>query len=480
METALFAPVCSVAWHDAIDVCYVDRCGMGRLARGTNAMTEEEQHPGEWIPSTEADRKAVLGQMERMLESSLFRNSKRYPNLLRFVVEQALAGNDALLKERTLGVTVFHRSPDYDTNQDTVVRLAAGEVRKRIAQYYHQPEHTGQLQIDLRPGSYVPVFRHPDPVNASRQSASPEQPGEAFASVRNDTAESLASSNSLPETDDPQPRIVQPLDAAAPRKTANFRIGWRTLAAAVVVLAMVGGALLWWSAKQDGRTADRQLWAPILQEPGQVRLVISDQSATLSYAQGQQAGELEGVLRMGELVNYRDSLALSGIVGLLAQHNKPYTLELSTQATYPELQSGASVLVGGLSNVWTMRVTSTLRYRFVRRPASYVFAIEDRQHPELGGWNLDLAQPSDRASEDYAIVARIFDQTTGRPVLVAAGLGANGTAAAAQFLLDPARTAELTAHAPRDWQRLNMEAVIRTQILDNHAGPPHLVACTFW
>jgi hypothetical protein len=127
-----------------------------------------------------------------------------------------------------------------------------------------------------------------------------------------------------------------------------------------------------------------------------------------------------------------------------------------------------------------MRVTSPLRYHFVRRPASYVFAIEDRQHPELGGWNLDLAQPSDRASEDYAIVARIFDQTTGRPVLVAAGLGANGTAAAAQFLLDPARTAELSAHAPRDWQRLNMEAVIRTQILDNHAGPPHLVACTFW
>jgi len=248
----------------------------------------------------------------------------------------------------------------------------------------------------------------------------------------------------------------------------------------VILLVLAGGSLFWWNMRQAGRTADRQLWAPILQEPGQVRLVISDQSATLSYAQGRQAGELDGVLRMGELVNYRDSLALSGIVGFLAQHNKPYTLELSTQATYPELQSGASVLVGGLSNVWTMRVTSPLRYHFVRRPASYVFGIEDRQHPELGGWSLDLAQPTDRSGEDYAIVARIFDQTTGRPVLVAAGLGANGTAAAAQFLLDPARAAEFTAHAPRDWQRLNMEAVIRTQILDNHAGPPHLVACTFW
>jgi len=51
-------------------------------------------------------------------------------------VEQTLAGNEDNLKERTLGVEVFHRTPDYDTNLDPVVRLCAGEVRKRIAQYY--------------------------------------------------------------------------------------------------------------------------------------------------------------------------------------------------------------------------------------------------------------------------------------------------------------------------------------------------------
>src|ERR1700729_741858 len=124
-------------------------------------MGEEEKDLDDWLPSTEADRKAVYGQLDRLLESPLFRNSKRYPNLLRYVVEQALKGNEALLKERLLGMTVFHRSPDYDTNQDTVVRLTAGEVRKRIAQYYHQPDHAGELQIDLRPGSYVPVFRRP-------------------------------------------------------------------------------------------------------------------------------------------------------------------------------------------------------------------------------------------------------------------------------------------------------------------------------
>jgi hypothetical protein len=168
------------------------------------------------------------------------------------------------------------------------------------------------------------------------------------------------------------------------------------------------------------------------------------------------------------------------LVAFLARHDKRFALELSTRTSYPDMQRGASVLVGGLDNLWTMRVTGPLRFHFVRRGSSYVYAIEDRQHPELGGWNVNMVQSFDRATEDFAIVARIFDQTTGRPVLVVAGLGANGTNAAAQFLLDPVRTAELTAYAPRDWQRLNMEAVIRTQILDNHAGPPHLVTCVFW
>lgn len=431
-------------------------------------MLQADQHSGNWVPETEPDRQAVHDELERMLQNPLFSNSKRYPVLLRYLVEQTLQGNEDLLKERLLGVSVFHRLPDYDTNQDTVVRLAAGEVRKRIAQYYHQTGQPSQFEIDLRPGSYVPVFRRVEPVaeaevQTSESPAAPEE--EAFE---------LAAAQ-IP---------ARGAETAAPVPRAMARIGrWALLGAILTVLVLAAGAFGWWQVSRSAEAADRQLWTPILNEPGQVRLVIADLSAGLSYrpsVPGEQTDRLITLLRMGEIVNYRDSLAGSGLVAFLAQKNKPYTIELSSQASYTELQQGASILVGGLDNVWTMRVTEPLRYHFVRRPTPYVFAIEDRLHPGEGGWHLDLSQPTDRATEDFAIVARVFDQTTGRPVLIAAGLGANGTTAAAEFLLDPARAAELAAHAPRNWQRLNMEAVIRTQILDNHAGPPHLVARTFW
>lgn len=472
-------------------------------------MVEEELQTDNWIPSTDAERNEVLVQLERMLESPLFRNSKRYPNMLRHLVEQTLAGNEALLKERLLGMAVFHRPPDYDTNQDTVVRLTAGEIRKRIAQYYYQPEHSGQLRIDLRAGSYVPVFRRPVfrrpglPTAVSqiphRKRSSEEHARGLVADMstsagRNDSpftveSESLGLPLTLQDTVAQTPALepIETFNARnhLTRKPARFTLSrlTRRLAAAAALIVASSGAFLWWHASLTAHTPESQLWAPILQEPGPVLLVIADLSASLNHAQGvsaSQTAELFDLLRMGELVNYRDSIAQSGIAAFLSQHNKPYTLELSTQASYPDLQRGASVLIGGLDNVWTMRLTEPLRYHFVRRGATYAFAIEDRQHPEMGGWNVNLSQPADRDTEDYAIVARIFDQTTGRPVLVVAGLGANGTAAAARFLLDPARTAELAAQAPHNWQRLNMEAVLRTQILDNHAGPSHLVAYTFW
>src|ERR1700730_13871775 len=135
------------------------KVGFKFLLRGTmeRLRTTEVRHP----VYNEADREAIGSQMERMLANPLFKNSKRYPNLLRYIVEHTLAGFPAELKERTLGVEVFGRQPDYDTNADPIVRATAGEIRKRIAQYYHEHGHESEIRIDLVPGSYVPEFEIP-------------------------------------------------------------------------------------------------------------------------------------------------------------------------------------------------------------------------------------------------------------------------------------------------------------------------------
>ncbi len=113
----------------------------------------------QWVPSTEEEKEMVREQMRRLLETSHFKNSRRYPALFRFIVEEALDGRGDLLKERLLGIQVFDRPTDYDTASDPIVRVTIAEIRKRIAQYYHEEAHGGEMRIELLPGHYAPEFR---------------------------------------------------------------------------------------------------------------------------------------------------------------------------------------------------------------------------------------------------------------------------------------------------------------------------------
>src|SRR6202453_2481857 len=125
-----------------------------------NLMSRASASPDAWHPQTKEDRDGVLRELKKILASPQFANSKRYPALLQYVVENTLEGRLDLLKERTLGVEVFDRPPAYDTNTDTVVRYTAGEVRKRLSLYYHELDRNPVIQISLPPGSYVPEFLH--------------------------------------------------------------------------------------------------------------------------------------------------------------------------------------------------------------------------------------------------------------------------------------------------------------------------------
>lgn len=87
------------------------------------------------------DPKVIKSQLKRIQDSSHFSHSHRYPKFLNYVVQKTLEGHRDELKERTIGVEVFGRVPNYDLNDDPIVRVTAGEVRKRLAQYYYEGQH---------------------------------------------------------------------------------------------------------------------------------------------------------------------------------------------------------------------------------------------------------------------------------------------------------------------------------------------------
>src|SRR4051812_16906443 len=104
-------------------------------------------------------REKVLNDLERVLASAQFHSSRKCTRFLRHVVECALDQQLDRLKERTIGVDVFERDALYDTNQDPIVRGTAGEVRKRLAQYYLASSRPDEIRFSLPAGSYVPEFQ---------------------------------------------------------------------------------------------------------------------------------------------------------------------------------------------------------------------------------------------------------------------------------------------------------------------------------
>src|SRR5215471_2833326 len=100
-------------------------------------------------------------QLQHILASPVFHGSKRCQQFLEYVCVKSLAGQAGALKERTVAVEVFGRPPQIDLGEDTIVRVGAREVRKRLAQYYITPDGaSAEIRIDLPSGSYAPEFRY--------------------------------------------------------------------------------------------------------------------------------------------------------------------------------------------------------------------------------------------------------------------------------------------------------------------------------
>ena len=127
-----------------------------------------------------------------------------------------------------------------------------------------------------------------------------------------------------------------------------------------------------------------------------------------------------------------------------------------------------------------MRFLDSLRYRMKVDTGSSTLQIYNSEKPDEEHWKLDFSTPTEHVTGDYAIVARFADRTTENTVIVAAGLGEDGTSAAADFLTHPQYLVSLGEGAPKNWSARNVEAVIKTQVIDGKPGPPIVLAKYFW
>src|SRR6266403_1385010 len=100
----------------------------------------------------------LRAHLDDIIKGAAFKGSHRSQAFLKHIVEHALHGEAADLRERSIGVALFGRPAAYDTADDAIVRVTASDVRKRLLQHYGNLGAEPKIRIGLPPGSYVPEF----------------------------------------------------------------------------------------------------------------------------------------------------------------------------------------------------------------------------------------------------------------------------------------------------------------------------------
>ena len=414
----------------------------------------DHSHP---LPRDPAcDREIVLRELDNILSSRYFRSADRSKEFLRHVVLSKLDGHTERLKERAIGTEVFRRPPGYATGDDPVVRVQAGEVRRRLEDYYRTAEQPSPMRIELPVGAYAPVF-HPCPAPCG-----PKAP--------------------------PYPRTPA---APASRRSLLLKV---TVPLAATLLAAFTVVALFRSSDRSAHAtgALEQFWGPAISSHQPILVCIANASSDSSEQDAVGSpqpdsglpridssnveGSLPGQNKNREIVPAADASVAFLLSGVFAKFDKPSQLRIGGSSTFEDLRNSPAAIIGGFNNKWTMQLISNLHFAFVRENGQYVIR---EQVPGGRVWTTRMG-PHGENVEDFAIVGRLIDSKTGQFTVTVAGIGPRGTQAAGEFVSSPRLLQQGLAKAPSAWLERNLEVLLQTTVTDSVAGPPRVIATYSW
>lgn len=382
---------------------------------------------------SQSSNQHILDHLDSVLLAPAFASSKRCQDFLRYVVSEALEGRLDEINERNIAHIVFGKSQRFEPSEDSLVRVKAREVRRRLAQYYRDnPQST--VRIEIPHGGYAPNF-------VSQQI--PEQPDPA-AEMR--------------------PLLSPPPEQALTRRRALFYFGGVAAAAAAAAAAAI--PTIRYMSAASPHTPLELLWKPVAE--AKAPLLISIPVLSSKTAHG----------TISDRVGIGVAAAISQAADFLNAHRLPYHLRFGSALTFSQLREQPTLLLGGFTSTWSLWATKGLRYNLVAGKQWAQSYVEDSQTRQK--WHAENLKPDGYATADYAIVSRLFDAISGQLLFVAAGITTFGTEGAASVLFDAQAFSKVIQGAPHDWPTINFEAIIKVSIFGTTPSTPEIVAKHFW
>ena len=466
----------------------------------TTGLLGSEQVLGK--PSAlDADETAsILRELEAILRSPFFQTSKRCQQFLSYVVQHQLGGNQERLKERTIGVDLFRRPVGYSTGDDPVVRVQAGEVRRRLEQYYHGTPNHSPVRIELHVGSYAPEFRW-----AQDKVTFPEPPPTQGGPHEHEgTPHSVADSQEQPKV---APLAREGIEGAVEKQklfTLILPVAGLVLIAVLVVIGTVNyrGE----KSKSVPVSTLEEFWAPAFGSSEPVLICLAKPtvyvpSARLYHLHSKNPGAFNAPhewlvrgpdlqpndqIKWGDMAEIPDWGLATGDVYAAVQLSvaldrmgKKNQVRIGGNYSFEDLRNFPAVVVGAFNNRWTMQMTSNLHFAFVEGDGQ--LAVGHIQEEGASGRKLyPKYGPNGAATEDYAVVTRLLNSKTGQFVVAVGGILSYGTQAAGELVSSPEKLERALQSAQPDWRKRNLQILLHTTVTDGVSGPPQVVAVYVW
>lgn len=413
----------------------------------------------------------VRHELGRIAASRVFRGSHRCQAFLQYVVTKTLEGDSKFLKERTLAVHVFGRDATEDLSDDSIVRVGAREVRKRLAQYYIDEGSQDPLRIDLPAGCYIPTFQWHLPSPAIDLETTP-------------TGEPSKSPRPVPQSN-PSLR--------------GIRLGRKASIVGATIVAACLAAAVWRLSSKPVSAFDR-FWEPALHEKEPLMIAIAH---PIVYQPSQRAQALDRSLNgdpnppdqrainvpsnllnggdfvpaLNQFVGFGDADAALQISSLFRQHHAGWRMRLASRVVFNDLWGSGAVLIGAYTNRWTMDLTKNMRYRFDYNSEQKPCIAEGSSGCR---WTLTTKADDGRSAEDYILVCRLPRSVTNGFIVVCAGLNGYGTEEGGRIISDTDSLTPILRDLPKNWSNHNLEVVLHIGVVGDAPAQSELVSVYSW
>ncbi|MGC2248140.1 MAG: hypothetical protein WA609_16155 [Terriglobales bacterium] len=389
-------------------------------------------------------------QIDHIIKSHSLRGSESLCKLLQYLAKQSLDHPTAPLKEYQIATEVYGRHADFDPQSDSTIRVQAGRLRLKLAEYYATEGASDPVVVKLPKGSYHLTFepKHVEP--------------------------------------EPQGAILRPSlvpAPAAPVVPVQWRIAVIVLLSCLTASLVVLGSLLWTRNRADAASATSlsarpvagplaKFWRPFTAGGDDPWVIFSNAAfigrpeTGMRYYNPRQDSKTtvyDHYTGVGEV------LAVHALDDVFSSLGHQIRVKRGSLFTLDDASNANLIFVGSPSeNLSLLDIPGTREFVFQRMasgPRKGDLSIVSR-HPKPDEASSYLASPSNAPlTEDYAVVGLVPGESPNRMVMILAGTTTFGTQGVVEFVCRPDSVAKLMQEIPGAKSGMKpFEALVRVKI----------------